>query len=156
MKERSGVEARPDLMHGSAQRNQSTMSPLEKAVHQTQEELIRHQKATASTADALDISDEQGGTSADIRIEKTADDALESFYERQWALKQFPPLPTADWALLFPNLRLDNDSTGYSTEGCDVPETDQIKMSQFRSQLKARLKKDMLAEMLLLRHSEDK
>lgn len=128
---------------------------VQEAINNAQEDLAN---AQSSANASKKITSDSPSPKKKCLDDCNADDPLlQSFYERDWRMKQSPPLPIKEWAAMFPNLVLVNEeqicmesncnqmqSGGYE-EAVPVPEKMEERRRELRSNLKQRLREELLS-----------
>ena len=126
---------------------------VQEAINNAQEDLAN---AQSSTSASKKIESDSPSPKKKCLDDSNADDPLlQSFYERDWRMKQSPPLPIKEWAAMFPNLVLVNEEQICMESNCnqmqsggyeeDVPGKTEERRRELRSKLKQRLREELLS-----------
>ena len=120
---------------------------VQEAIGNAQEELTR--KAQSLT----DCPSPESKKKCLADSKNSDDPLLDSFYERDWRMKQSPPLPIKEWSSTFPHLMLLNNTqiahtlnrNGEETqlERNERPKSAEESRNELRSKLKERLRKQL-------------
>jgi len=126
---------------------------VQEAINNAQEDLAN---AQSSTSASKKMESDSPSPKKKCLDDSNADDPLlQSFYERDWRMKQSPPLPIKEWAEMFPNLVLVNEEQICMESSCnqmqsggheeDVPGKTEERRGELRSKLKQRLREELLS-----------
>mgnify|MGYP006121481427 CR=1 FL=1 len=126
---------------------------VQEAINNAQEDLANAQSSTsASNKTSFNPPSPKNKCLDDSNAD---DPLLQSFYERDWRMKQSPPLPIKEWATMFPHLVLVNEEQICKENNCnqmqsggyeeDVPEKSEERRRELRSKLKQRLREELLS-----------